>query len=620
MLIPPAARNGRVFIIASVLGLVLALWWMQDLFAPLLLATLITSVLLPWVSALCRRGVARWLASVLVTAIAFTLAAGVLWIAGSQLVGAVGQLPEFRANIQSKLNSTRLPWLLHAIEGLQNPVLPLPEPASPAPPSVNPMPVRIVDPVGPLMILRAAAEQTLRPLGIAGLVAVVVLFMLISWDDLRDRLIRLVSHGRITLTTRALDELSRTISVVLRTQLAINTGVGLVIGGGLAALGMPNAVLWGLLVAILRFVPYLGMVLAAILPALTAIAVTEGWSLMAASVGLFVVVEVITGNFIEPYVLGARTHVSTLALLVSAAFWTWLWGIPGLLLSTPITVGLAVVGRHVPQLSFLDVLLGDSPVFPLPQRLYQRLVAMDPSEASRLVHESLAAIGHDRVLEEVLLPVVQQAELDRHSGALEPVRAEGVFTGVHALLQQIGQQAHETQASLPSQGEAALPARPVICLPARTEADAAAAAIASAQIRRAGHIVESLEVSDLGADLAELFARLQPALVCIVALRPYASRHARLRARQIELRVPGVRVVSWMPTAVLPLIDAPEDAAESPPPRAEAGVAERLYRLIELVAEHSHKQQQAAIGVVTTDDGPQRGVVKAEATTQQPAK
>src|SRR5690606_12816327 len=243
-------------------------------------------------------------------------------------------------------------------------------------------------PPSAMEVLRGMLGPVVKPIGTGAVVVVFVIFMLLQREDLRDRLIALVGVQDLHTTTRAMDDAAARVSRFLLMQLLINGMQGVAVAVGLWLIGVPNAMLWGALTTVLRFIPYLGPWLAAMMPIALSCAVFEGWSEPLMTVGLFVVLELVSNNFLEPWLYGTRTGVSQLALLVAAVFWTWMWGAAGLFLSTPMTVCLVVMGKYIPQLQFLSIMLSDEPVLKAPQRFYQRLLARDPEEAETLLDEA----------------------------------------------------------------------------------------------------------------------------------------------------------------------------------------------------------------------------------------
>jgi predicted PurR-regulated permease PerM len=283
----------------------------------------------------------------------------------------------------------------------------------------KPLPVEIHQPnASPLLLLQQVAAPLLQPLATAGIVVVFVIFFLLQREDLRDRFIRLAGAGDLRRTTVALDDAARRLSRYLLTQTAINTSFGVLVGTGLWLIGVPYPVLWGILGTLLRFVPYIGPIIAAALPAIVAFAVDPGWTMLLWAMGLFLVVELITGQAIEPWLYGQSTGLSGIAVVVAAAFWTLLWGPVGLLLSTPLTMCLVVMGRHVEHLQFLEVILGDQPALAPEESFYQRMLAADPDEATHQAEEFLTDRSLAAFYDEVAIGGLTLAQLDVNRGVL----------------------------------------------------------------------------------------------------------------------------------------------------------------------------------------------------------
>jgi predicted PurR-regulated permease PerM len=261
-----------------------------------------------------------------------------------------------------------------------------------------------------LEVFRGAFGTVLNGLALVAIVVVLVVFFLIRRDDLRDRFIRLIGKSQVNVTIQMLEDAGTRVSRYLLMLLFINATYGIAAGIGLYFIGLPNAVLWGILATTLRFIPYLGPWLAAAMPIGLAMAISTGWVPPLLAIGLFVVLELLSNNVMEPWLYGKTTGVSVVAVLVAAVFWTWLWGIVGLLLATPLTVCLLVIGKHVPQLSFLDVLLGNEPVFAPARRVYQRLVAGDQEEAVELVEAACGDQSLVQVYDTMLISALALAE------------------------------------------------------------------------------------------------------------------------------------------------------------------------------------------------------------------
>ncbi len=342
---------------------VTALYFGRTVFVPLALATLITFLLSRLVTKL-ERWIGRIPAVLLVVILLFSLAGATSWMVGRQVVDLAGKLPEYQTNITRKLHSVRLPAIgllsqfSSSVDAWQNELVspsPTPSPPESAPeslpkstsPSAKPVPVKVIEGRTAIpQLLQETITAVLSPLGTAALVLLLVIFMLLKREDLRGRMIRLIGQGRISATTRAMDDAATRVSRYLSMQFLVNTCYGTSIAIGLRLIGVPNAALWGLLAGLLRFVPYVGPWAGALLPVLLSFAISTNWITPLLTIALFIGLEVTISNFIEPWLYGASTGVSPIALIVSAVFWTWLWGPVGLVLSTPITVCLAVMGRH----------------------------------------------------------------------------------------------------------------------------------------------------------------------------------------------------------------------------------------------------------------------------------
>ena len=304
--------------------------------------------------------------------------------------------------------------------------------------------VALAEPQTPLRALGAYVGTILSPLGTAGLVLVFVIFMLIQREDLRDRLIRLIGKGQLNVTTAALDDAATRISRYMLAQAIVNGTYGVTVGLGLLAIGyfvggesFPSFVLWGLLCAVLRFIPYIGPWIAAAFPIALSLAAYEGFAVFAWVLGMFLVIELLSNNVMEPWLYGTSTGMSTIAVLVSAVFWTWLWGPVGLLLATPLTVCLVVLGKYVPQLQFLDILLGDEQVLDPPTRVYQRLLALDQEEATDLARQFLKEGSLETVYDQVLTPALGMAEQDRHRGRLDEGRQTFIKRAMRDIVEEL---------------------------------------------------------------------------------------------------------------------------------------------------------------------------------------
>ena len=414
------------------------------------------------------------------------------------------KMPEYQANIEAKLQvvngyfSSALSKLARSAEDAgQN--LPQAQQAN-APRGTEEWPysVRVLSqPVSPLQLLGQTFGTLVEVLGLASIVVILVVFFLIRREDLRDRFIRLAGKSHATVTTQMLADAATRVSRYLSMLFLINTSFGIVVGIGLYLIGVPNAILWGILATTLRFVPYIGPWIAAVPPICLAMAISAGWLAPALTLGLFAAVELFCGNIVEPWLYGKGTGVSAVAVLVAAVFWTWLWGVVGLLLATPLTVCLLVIGKHIPQLSFLHILLGNEPVFEPKTQVYHRLLAGDQEEATELVDDALEKKPLVEVYDTLLIPALALAETDWHRGDLD----EGRHTFILQSLREMIQERADDEQELPAKdGVTDGDPRPpcILCLPARDEADEIAAMMLAQLLTSGECLVQSVAVHGRG--------------------------------------------------------------------------------------------------------------------------
>ncbi|WP_245484278.1 AI-2E family transporter, partial [Mesorhizobium sp. M7A.F.Ca.CA.004.06.1.1] len=440
--------------VAAIVTTVAALYFGREVFLPIAIALLLTFALAPLVSALKKIGIPR-IAAVIASVLGAFAALGLFsFIVATQVSELAQNIPVYQTNILTKIRSLKetgvgggiLARLSQVVERVgqeidrQDATLPA---AAPEKPAREPVPVEIVARERPLQVLQNIVGPLISPLGSAGLIIVVVIFMLLEREDLRDRFIRLVGYGDLHRTTEALQDAAKRVGRYLLMQLVVNIVYAVPIAIGLWALGIPNALLWGLLALALRFVPYIGPIIGMLLPLFLALAVAPGWSLVLWTAALFVVMELITGNIIEPWLYGSRTGLSPLAIIVAAIFWTWLWGPLGLILSTPLTVCLVVLGRHVPQFEFLDVLFGNEPVLEPHARLYQRLLAGDPEEATDHAEEMLEEKYLVEFYDKVAIPALLLGEQDRVRGVMGDLQRRQVAASALVLVANLDDSAQE---------------------------------------------------------------------------------------------------------------------------------------------------------------------------------
>jgi predicted PurR-regulated permease PerM len=566
------------------------LYFGRDIFVPVALAILLSFVLAPLVGLLQRIRVPRGLAVVSVVILAFALIFAMGSLLATQLTQLAGDLPRYQSTISEKIQSFRdtkagRGTLERASDMLKDLGKELDKPkdavsvrasgsvagsASSAPPPL-PVEVRQPDP-GALESLRTLISPLIHPLATTGIIIIFVIFILLQREDLRNRLIRLAGSSDLQRTTAALDDAASRLSRLFLTQLILNGAFGVVIGTGLWFVGIPSAILWGILAAALRFVPYIGAVIAAAFPLALAVAIDPGWSMLLWTLTLFLVVEPIVGHVIEPMVYGHSTGLSPVAVVASATFWTALWGPIGLVLATPLTVCLVVLGRHVERLEFLDVMFGDRPALSPPEIFYQRMLAGDPTEAAEKAEEFLKERSLASYYDEVALKGLQLARADAERGALDQERLLKIRDAVSEFASDLSDQENRPSAkgnsttdaeassavesvaentaneNLPILTKETLPPEwqsehPVLCLAGRSLIDEAAA-IMFAQLSTAHGLAARVEAAT-ALSTTNVF-RLDTTgvtIVCLVYLDASGPAHMRYSVRRLRRKLPDATII-----------------------------------------------------------------------------
>lgn len=440
----------RAITILAVLGTISALYLGRALFIPLAVAILLTFVLAPLVRLFRRWGAGRIPSVVIVVVIAFTMIFGSGALLGQQLTQLAERLPQYQFNVQQKIRNVQnaaaqgrtFARIADFLRSLNRDITNAGAPSTPAAQApgqdMQPAPVEIHQPPPtPIEVIRGVLDPLLEPLTTFGVVVIFVIFFLFQREDLRDRLIRLAGSHDIRRTTEAIDDAARRLSKYFLAQSSLNAVFGVIVATGLTFIGVPNPVLWGIVAALLRFVPYVGAFIAAAFPIMLSVAVDPGWSMVVWTVGLFLVVEPVLGQVVEPLVYGHSTGISAVAVVIAATFWTWLWGPIGLLLSTPLTVCLGVLGRHIAWLRFVDVMIGDDPPLTPAQSFYQRALAGDVNDGMVQAERYLKDHSLVRYYDEVLLQALLLAQIDVRRGILDDrhiTRVRDVFAGLIAEL------------------------------------------------------------------------------------------------------------------------------------------------------------------------------------------
>jgi predicted PurR-regulated permease PerM len=550
------------------LGTVIALlFFARDVFIPLSLSLLLSFLLAIPCSFLERHGFKRTPAVIFVVLLTVIMVAGAGWLLSSQIYNLAKMLPGYHEVIAKKLASLKTSphgtfgqfnqMLKQSAEAVQSPDTKEPisqkteKKLTVAATATNqgPIPVEIHQPpIGMWDVFRGMLAPVLKPLGTAFMVLVVLFFMLLGREDLRNRLIRLVGTERMDLTTDALDEAAKRVSRYLLMQLIVNCCFGVLIGTGLAVIGVPNPVLWGVLALLLRFIPYVGPWIAAVAPLALAFAVDPAWAKLAWTTMLFVTVELMVSNLIEPLLYGSSTGVSPIALLLAAIFWTWLWGPVGLLLSTPLTVCLAVMGLHIPQMRFLHVLLGDEPVLTHETRFYQRLLAMDREEADAIVEELLKEKPLAAVYQELILPALTYAKEDLARGRLTKEKENFVLGNIAELVEELAEE--ENTRDVTNENDPEKPAlKPdvietfVAVMPARDKPDEIAGIMLERILLQRNIGVRALSAAALTSDKIDDLVGGQVTVVCVSVVPPTNLRRTRYLCKKLRSRFPAMKLV-----------------------------------------------------------------------------
>ena len=527
------ALSGAVVIALTVA----ALYWARTIFIPVALAIFLAFVLSPVVSWFQRRGLGRTASVILVVGLALVVTGGLGTLVGLQIASLTAGLPDRRDAIVNKLTElkaavvgggeSRLGNLVNEVTAVF-----VPPPDKPEGPAV------VVQQAGPGWVgqLESFATPAVEIAGQGAFAFLLTVIVLLKREDLRNRMIRLTGHGKVTTTTKAVDDASRRVSKFLLTQLALNAGFAGVILVGMLLLGVKYALLWAGLALVMRYIPYLGSWLALIPPCLYVFATTDGWGMTVGVLVLFGVLELIANNVFEPILYGPSMGLSEVAQLVAAGFWAFLWGPVGLILSGPLTVCLLVLGKHVSRFEFLDVLLGDEPVLPERVAFYQRLTARDQDEASQIALAAAADADATAVFDRVVVPALCLAKRDHADGDLT---ADGVTFAVRTV-REVGE---EVALAVPVETtDADAPVR-LLVTPSRDELDLVAAELFGRVLDPGRWAVEVVTTELLAAELLARIEQTDPAAVVIASLPPGGVAHTRYLVARIRARYPGLKVV-----------------------------------------------------------------------------
>ena len=434
--------NG-LFIFLSICAI---LYFGQQILIPIVLAILLSFLLSPLVRMLQKIRVPKTTAIIGVVFVAFTLLFGVAAVVATTLTNLAGDLPQYENNLRDKARSLKfatsggvtIEKAANVLKDLQTELQKPEQLSGNAIPSVKPIPVELRETsFGPLDPVISVVTVLIHPMTQLGIVVLMVVLILFNKEDLRNRLIRLIGTGDLNRTTQALDEAGLRLSKLFTAQILVNASTGIFIAIALELIGIPGAILWGVLTAILRFVPYVGTLMSAVFPIIIAIAIGDGWSLALMTVGTVIVVEFVVGQVLEPLFFGKMTGLSAVAIVASAAFWAALWGPIGLILATPMTIGLLVIGRNIESLDFFEVLLGSEAVLTPDHAFYQRMLASDPIEAAELADDYIKGERIEEYLSSVAIPGLMLAYNDQLRGVLSSERQTAIAFTFSEMLDEI---------------------------------------------------------------------------------------------------------------------------------------------------------------------------------------
>ncbi|MDQ6861158.1 MAG: AI-2E family transporter [Verrucomicrobiota bacterium] len=575
-----SALNG-IFSVLLTAFVITVLYFGREILVPLALAVMLTFLLSPLVSRI-ERFIGRIAAVLIVVAMLFGLIGGAGYLLTHQMIDLAAKLPNYQANIETKLRSVRLPSggvlgrLTNSVDELQKQLPTAAEPTAgttdttPADRSriaratPTPMPVRVVESQSKFPgILQSVAAGVLGPLGTAGLVLLLVIFMLFKREDLRGRLIRLVGQGRISATTRAIDDAGKRVARYLAMQCLVNVGFGFCIATGLYFIGLPNAVLWGAFAAIMRFIPYVGAWIAAAVPLCLSFAASTSWLAPILVLALFLGLELTNANVLEPWLYGASTGVSSIALIVAAVFWTWIWGPVGLLLSTPLTVCLAVMGRHVPKLQFLSVLLSEEQALAPHEEIYYRLLRQGLAEGSTMAETYVRTHSLTALYDNVLIPTVTLAETDAQREELDDTERAAMHQHIHDIVEDLGtmpKPAPEVPADKIAKAEAPVPLSAPTCsvlsIPARAYRDELGGLMLTQLLQQQGFHAENAPAALATAQLIELARKGEWEAICVSVVAPSTQIHARFITAKLRAALPNAKLLvgAWGASEGLPEI------------------------------------------------------------------
>lgn len=602
---PPGTPSLKSLLTLAVgVVVVAALYFARDVLIPITLAALLSFLLAPLVSLLKRMRLGRVASSLIAMTFALAVLLALGGLIGTQLADLASQLPRYQYTIQRKVDAIRgatfdrMAAQLHDL-GRQlkdtNPPAGTKKPGDKSPAAAEeapPLPVEVHQPAStPIEVTQQILMPVMGPLATTGVVFIVAIFILLQREDLRDRMIRLFGSRDLRRATIAMNDAARRLSRYFLMQLAINAAFGAIVAGGLFLIGIPSALLWGALAALLRFVPYIGVPLAALLPLVLAAAVDPGWSTMVWTAALYFVLEMTVAQAIEPSVYGRSTGLSPFSVVIAATFWIWLWGPIGLILSTPLTLCLVVLGKHVERLEFLEVLLGDRPALTPIESFYQRVLAGDPDEVEEQAEVTLKECSLSSYYDDVALKGLQLASYDASRGVLTERQVERMNVTIMAVIDDLetyedrepkidiskisgfgaqGEQQVSPQPLAERYGGLALrpewtSGSPVLCIAGLGPLDKAATAILVQLLAKNGIEARAAAQEDVARAHLPVLDTTGVEMICLVYLGPSGTAsHLRYLLRRLRVRMPTTPIIlSFWPS---------EDIVQGGDDRARAAI------------------------------------------------
>jgi predicted PurR-regulated permease PerM len=525
----------RFFLGATLL--VAILYWAQAIFIPVALAILLTFLLAPVMGQLQRWGLNRNLSVALVVLVTVLLLGGMIWLAATQIRNLADELPHYRANMRQKIGDLRKLQKSSTLERLNDVLGEVRGELSKDEETGVPKPSADAGASG------AAGqpffwESLKQPIASAGLVLLLLIYMLAQREELRNRLIRLSGYGNLTITTHALEEMGQRVSKYLLTQLAINSSFGVLVAVGLALIDLPYAFLWGFLATLLIFVPVIGFWIAVILPTVLSLAVFTSWAWPLFVLGLFLILKTIINTILEPLLYGKSAGVLQVPLLILLAFWTWLWGPIGLILATPLTVSLLVFAKHVPQLAFLNLLMSDQPAMEPQISLYQRMLALDYDEVAALWENFLRERPAEEAYDALLLPALSYAKADRRRGHLSERQEQFIFATAQALQEEL-RRTEVSQEANPAPGHRTR----IIGCPAEDDAEERALFFLCDLVDPLRFDCEIVTSAKLATETIAGFGGREPVVMVIAVLPPGGIARSRSLCRQLRARFAQLKIL-----------------------------------------------------------------------------